>query len=297
MKPIPITLRQIDYVIATADGGSTAAAARRLNVSQPSVSLAIAKVEAHLGRPLFARTSGQGVALTAFGRLKLGGLRALRSQAAQVLTGDGGEGEVLTLGVFSTLGPRYAPSLVRGFQEDNPGAEIRLLEADLETLSGWLESGRVDLALIYEFGLPSTLEVIPLADVRPFGVLPEDHGLARRPAADLAELLEDPLILMNLPHSRGYFLTLAQMNGMTPTIAHETGSVEMLRSMVANGFGVGLLATDIPHATSYDGKPVVQIPLQGRLAPHRIALARSARLRPGDLTRKFSDYARDWFAR
>ena len=59
MKPIAISLRQIDYVIATADTGSTAAAARLLSVSQPSVSLAIAKVEAHLGRTLFRARRGR----------------------------------------------------------------------------------------------------------------------------------------------------------------------------------------------------------------------------------------------
>ncbi len=58
MEPIPITLRQIDYVIATAEEGSTAAAARLLSFSQPSVSMAIAKAEEHFGRPLFVRVSG-----------------------------------------------------------------------------------------------------------------------------------------------------------------------------------------------------------------------------------------------
>lgn len=295
MKPIPISLRQIDYVIAAADGGSTAAAARILNVSQPSVSLAISKVEDHLGRPLFARTSGQGVVPTSYGRQKLGEFRTLRRQARQVLDAQGSEQAVLNLGVFSTLGPRYAPSLVRMFQDEHPQTRIRLHEADLETLAGWLETGQIDVALTYEFGLPSTLDITPLADVRPYGLLPEAHRLADRKAVGIAELLRDPLILMSLPHSRGYFLTLAQMHGVSPRIAHETGSVEMLRSMVANRLGVGLLATDIPHDTAYDGHPVVRMPLEGDLAPHRIALARSGRLRSSALADQFCLYAAQCF--
>ena len=167
MKPIPITLRQIDYVIATAEGGSTAAAARLLNVSQPSVSLAIAKVEGHLGRPLFARTSGQGVVPTAFGHQKLGEFRTLRQQAGQVLDAQGPQQAVLNLGVFSTLGPRYAPALVRGFQDAHPDTRINLHEGDLKTLAAWLEAGQIDVALTYDFGLPSTMQITPLADVRP----------------------------------------------------------------------------------------------------------------------------------
>jgi DNA-binding transcriptional LysR family regulator len=295
MNPIPVSLRQIDYVIATADTGSTAAAARLLNVSQPSVSLAIARVEDHLGRPLFARNAGQGVVLSSFGQLKLGEFRTLQAQAQQVLNADDPAQAVLNFGVFSTLGPRYAPSLIRGFQDANPHARIHLREADLETLSGWLETGRIDLALTYDFGLPSNLAITPLADVRPYGLLPATHRLADRAVVDMAELLQDPLILMNLPHSRGYFLTLAQMHGVSPQIAYETGSVEMLRSMVANRLGVGLLATDIPHHTAYDQQPLVRMPLKGNLAPHRIALARSGRLRSSALLDRFSLYVAKYF--
>ncbi|HEY9040084.1 MAG TPA: LysR family transcriptional regulator [Roseovarius sp.] len=296
MKPIPITMRQIDYVIATAETGSTAAAARSLSVSQPSVSLAIAKVEAHLARPLFARAAGQGVTPTAFGRLKLGEFRKLHSQAQQVFLAGDAKHEVLDLGVFSTLGPRYAPSLVREFEQSHDGTQIRLHEGNLDALTNWLESGQIDVALTYDFGLPSAWQVTPLANVRPYGLLPGNHRLADRTAVTMAELLADPLILMNLPHSRGYFLTLAQMHGVTPQIAFETGSVEMLRSMVANEMGVGLLATDIPHDTAYDGRAVVRMPLLGDLAAHRIALVRSKRLQTGALTDEFCRYAVNFFA-
>ncbi|MFX0546588.1 LysR family transcriptional regulator [Roseovarius sp. S1116L3] len=296
MKPIAITMRQIDYVIATADTGSTAAAARLLSVSQPSVSLAIAKVEAHLGRPLFARAAGQGVLPTAFGRLKLGEFRQLRARAERVLVAGESAHEAMDLGVFSTLGPRYAPALVRQFERAHPGTQIRLHEGDIETLSNWLEGGQIDVALTYDFGLPSTWQVMPLANVRPYGLLPGDHRLAGRSAVTLAELLQDPLILMSLPQSRGYFLTLAQMHGVTPQIAYETGSVEMLRSMVANDMGVGLMATDIPHGTAYDGRAVVRMPLSGDLVSHRIALVRSRRLQTNAVTDAFRRFAADFFA-
>ncbi len=297
MKPIPITMRQIDYVIAAAQEGSTAAAARALHISQPSVSLAISKVEEQLGRPLFVRTAGQGLVPTTFGYLKLGEFRRLRAQAEQVFAQDGAIREVLDLGVFSALGPRYAPSLVRAYEKTHPNVHIRLHEGDLKTLTGWLESGQIDMALTYEFGLPSTLEVTSLADIRPYGLVCADHPLASRDAVSMAELLADPLILMNLPHSRGYFLTLAQMHGITPRIAFETGSVEMLRSMVANGMGVGLLATDVPHDTTYDAQPIVRLPLLGELAPHRIALIRSERLKTSPMVDDFCAHAVRFFTR
>ena len=274
MRSIPISLRQIDYVIAAAETGSTAAAARALNVSQPAVSLSIAKVEDHFGRPLFVRSAGQGIAPTAFGLRKLRALRSLRAQAQTVLDPQDSGTEDLNLGVFSTLGPRYAHALVSSFQKANPATTINLHEGDLGQLTRWLENGRIDLALIYDFGLPSSLEIIPLADVRPYGLVAAEHPLAGRGTVSMAELLTAPLILMNLPHSRDYFLTLAQMNGIRPRIAHETGSVEMLRAMVANSMGVGLMATDIAQDTACDGHPVARLELSDPLVPHRIALAR-----------------------
>jgi len=296
MKAIPVSLRQIDYVIAAAEFGSTAAAARALNVSQPSVSLAIAKVEDHFGRPLFARSTGQGIALTAFGAHKLAALRSLRAQAQSVLDPDNAEADVLHLGVFSTLGPRYAPALVSSFQNTTPEARIKLHEGDLGRLTRWLETGRIDLALIYDFGLPSSLEIVPLADVRPYGLVAHAHPLAGQDTVTLAELLADPLILMNLPHSRDYFLTLAQMNGIRPRIAHETGSVEMLRAMVANRLGVGLLATDIAQDTACDGQPVTRLELSDPLAPHRIALARAPHRHTAPLMITFQDHATRYFS-
>lgn len=290
MQAISVTLRQIDYVIAAAEAGSTAADARMLNVSQPSVSLAIAKVEDHFGRPLFARSAGQGIALTAFGLRKLSALRSLRAQAHSVLDQKGGEAEVLNLGVFSTLGPRYAPALISSFQKDAPDARITLHEGDLGHLTRWLENGRIDLALIYDFGLPSSLEITPLADVRPYGLVAHAHPLAGRGTVAMAELLLDPLILMNLPHSRNYFLTLAQMNGIRPRIAHETSSVEMLRAMVANHMGVGLAATDIAQYTACDGQPVTRLELSDPLVPHRIALARAPHPHTAPLVAAFHDH-------
>ena len=109
MQPIPYSFRQIDYVLAVAETGSTAAAARALHVSQPSVSVAIAQFEDHFGAALFLRLPGQGMRLTPFGRERVAQMRSLRSQAAALFGDAHDQPEELSLGVYSTLGPRYAP--------------------------------------------------------------------------------------------------------------------------------------------------------------------------------------------
>lgn len=294
METIPVSLRQIAYLLAVAEEGSTAAAARRMNVSQPSVSLAVAKFEAGLGQPMFVRLPGQGMAPTAVGARKLGEMRALLRHARAVLApaGEDAEGGELVLGVLSTLGPRYAPQLVSRFRARHPSARVRIVEGHLDDLSAGLRSGRIELALVYDFALPSDLAILPLADVRPYGLVWPGHRLERAGAVRLADLLEDPLVLMGLPQSRDYFLSLIQSQGARAKIAFETGSLEMLRSAVANRMGVGLLATDLPYDLTYDGGRIVRVPLAGALPPHRVALARNPSIPQGPVARAFEAQAR-----
>ncbi|MFN3954368.1 MAG: LysR family transcriptional regulator [Pararhodobacter sp.] len=292
MQPIPFGFRQIDYLIAVAETGSTAAAARLLNVSQPSVSVAVAQMEAHLGAAMFLRLPGQGMQPTRFGRETIARLRALRQDAAVLFDAQGPRPFALRLGVYSTLGPRYAPMLMRAFSERHAGARITLVEDNLAALMRQVESGRLDLALIYDVGVPAGLHLTPLADIAPRAVLWPDHPLAAAPAVDLRALAADPLILIDLPQSRGYFLSLFQLVGAHPRIAAETGSIEMLRAMVANGLGVGLLATDLPYDTTYDGRRVQSRPLAGDLPPSRIVLVRNPGERPGAAIEAFEGLAR-----
>ena len=293
---IPLNFRQVEILLSVADTGSTAAASRALNTSQPSISLAIARCEEVFRQKLFVRVTGRGMEPTPFGQHKIAQLRALEKQARWVLCGGDGTPEFLDFGVFSTLGPRYVPQLVRKFKEIRPNAEVRIREADLQTQFKWLAEGRIDLALIYDFGVPSEVTVTPLKSAEPYALVSPGHRLADAKQVTAMDLAQDPVILMNLPHSRGYFLSLLQNPKHPVRIAHETGSIEMLRSMVANGFGVGLLATDLPSKLACDGSPIVRLPLAGRVPCHQIALAYRNGSLERPIVREFSAFAADLFA-
>nr|WP_319485406.1 LysR family transcriptional regulator [uncultured Cohaesibacter sp.] len=294
MQSIPISFRQIEFLLAVADTGSTAAASRLLNVSQPSVSLAITRCEEIWGQPLFVRIVGQGMELTSFGKHKVAEIRNLQKQAQSVLLGADSP-EYLDLGLFSTLGPQYGPDLINRFKRDFPGTEIRLWEGDLGLLHQWLNEGRIDLALLYDFGIPDECDITPLRRVDPYVLCAEDHPLAGRDDVTIADILEEPIILINLPYSRGFFLSLLRREEQSVHIAYETSSIEMLRSMVANGLGIGLLATDIPNTRSYDGKYIKRLQIRGELPRHQIALARSTRVGPRPVVKNFIAFARCYF--
>jgi len=295
MKPIPISFRQIEYLLAVAKLGGTAQASRALNVSQPSVSLAITRCEEVFGQKLFIRLSGQGMELTAFGQRKISELRGIDELARSVLSQNEDQAPRLDLGVFSTLGPRYGPLLVRSFQVKHPHSDLHIHEGDLQTLYTMLNEGRIDVALVYEFGASKDLDMIPLMKVIPYAIFPDRHRLAYKDKVSVEELQGDPVILMNLPHSRSFFLSVFQSNGINPDIAYETASIEMLRSMVANGFGVGLLATDIPSDVAYDGSKLCRTKLTGNIPAHGIALIRLKHLVERPIVRAFVDHTRGYF--
>src|ERR1700741_4490753 len=105
MKP---TLMQLRYVVAVARYGSVTDAAAILNVSQPSISVAIDKVEDALGQKLFVRQRGSGVALTSFGRRAVAKARQVRGEADELVALGSRAADVggeLVLGCFEDLAP------------------------------------------------------------------------------------------------------------------------------------------------------------------------------------------------
>ena len=110
-----IPLRVLRYVVETADCGSVTEAAKRLDVSQPSISTALAQVEAQLGVQIFVRHHARGVTLSAAGQRFVNDARLLLNHArdfnqnAQSL-GDSLRGEIV-VGSFPTLAIRFSPVL------------------------------------------------------------------------------------------------------------------------------------------------------------------------------------------
>ncbi len=148
-----LSLRQLRYVVAAADCGHVTDAAKRLNVSQPSVSSAIAEVEAEIGVPLFIRHHARGVTLTPVGEKVVNEARLLLKHAQDfaqnaVGLGDALKGEI-AVGCFLTLAIRFLPGLLAGFAQRFPGITVALQEGDQEELISSLLSGRTELALAY----------------------------------------------------------------------------------------------------------------------------------------------------
>jgi len=271
-----ISLRLLRYFTAAAETGSTTAAAKQLNVSQPSISVAIRELEALFEEALFARESGTKMTLTNFGVRKLSEARQLLTAASAFEADDSGDaasGEV-QIGIFTTLAPVYLPVLLRIARSRFPNLTVRFVEGDLAQLEDWLHGSQIELALTYDVGLPPDIDRECLAQLRPYGLVPANSRLARtRGGLSLHELAKEPLILIDLPHSREFLMAPFWQCGLSPEVRYRATSLELVRGMVANGLGVALVITQSASAASTS--QVVERPIREETIRQPLVIARS----------------------
>lgn len=272
-----ISLRLLRYFVAAAETGSTTAAARALNVSQPSISVAIRELESVFNEALFTRGLGPGLIATQFGERKLSEARQLLAVAAAFEADDGGNaaaGEV-RLGVFTTIAPVYLPSLLRIAQQRYPKLSIHCEEGDLAQLESRLQSHRIDLALTYDVGLPAGIERECLADLKPHALIPAGSRLGKtRGPVSLRQLVKEPFILIDLPYSREFLLAPFWQYGLSPEVRYRVASIELARAMVAEGLGVALLITQ--KSATMHTPTLVERPIREETVRQPLVIARAA---------------------
>ena len=290
------TLRHLEYFIAAGETGSITLAAERISISQPSISAAIAHLEREWKVQLFLRHHAQGLSLTPAGRTLLAeakalvhqaeGLYAVASDALEQVRG------ALALGCMTTLAPMLVPEILRSFADAYPAVQIRHSEGDPAQLFRRLERSEIDVALTYDLGLPKHVRFTPLASLPPHVVLAEAHPLAASPALTLQDLAAEPLILLDLPYSRDYFLALFLSAGLEPVVAAASVNQDVVRSLVANGHGYALFNARPRSDAALDGRKLVRVRLAGQHRPMRIGVATLAGLKPSRLVEAFAAHCR-----
>lgn len=290
---IGFSFRQLEYFVAAAEHGSISAAARARHVSQPSVSQAVAQLEQTLGETLFRRQVSRGLELTPAGQRLLGRARDILALAAGLAT-DGvdqaqarGLSGQLSLTCFQDLGAYFAPRLLAGFRRLHPHVAVTLFEADLATVHRTLAAGKAELALTYDLGFDQRIARWVLARLAPYALLHPGHALAVQPSVSLQDLAGERLILEDIAQTREYFLSLFWAHGLRPQLHQYTQTFEMQRGLVAHGYGVALSCTRPAGDHSYDGQPIVCLPLREAVTPQRVVLARSSAMRASPVAQAF----------
>ncbi|WP_340107417.1 LysR family transcriptional regulator [Pikeienuella sp. HZG-20] len=283
-----ITLRQLEYVVAIARAGSLSEAALTLNVSQPSLSVALAQVEERLGAKLFLRRKGMAIALAPQASAFLAGAEDVLRRAARLEDPAAFAAiriERIAIGCFADLAPKFLAPVMRAVRAAAPDLEIRPMVADFETLADEMLRGRLDFSITYDLGLDGSFERRPLGAATAHAFIAADDPFAGARSLRLADLAERPLILFSEGLSIHHMLGLFRAEKLRPRVAHRVASLEVMRSLAANGEGVGVGYTAPPSSVSYDGAPVLAVPIIDPRATEPIILARSRLVTPSQAVR------------
>jgi DNA-binding transcriptional LysR family regulator len=293
------SLRQLEYFVTTAECRSVANAARMLNVSQPSVSKAITNLEGQFSTQLFIRHHAKGVSLTQAGERLLDDAQSLLRYAKDLQQSALDSGEPVTgqveVACFMNVAPIFMPALLADFQKIYEGISVRLHEGNQDKLISGLISGRYELALLFDLVLPEEIAIEKMAAFDHYILLPEGHPQASKKKVFLRDMMDDDLVLLDVPPSREYFLGLFRSVGLEPQVSFSSPSLEMVRGMVGQGRGYSLLVTHPHPDVTYDGQKIITLPLADEIPRAKLGIARHAKIRPTRAMKLFLDFCTDWF--
>jgi len=277
-----VTLTELRYIVAVARERHFGRAAEACHASQPTVSVAIRKIEQELGVKLFERRAGE-VAPTGIGARIVAQAQRVLEQAAEIrqiarLGCDPLDGP-LRLAAIYTVGPYLLPALVRQLQRDVPQMPLLLNENFTVRLLEMLRNGEIDAAVM-ALPLPEAgLAVVPLYDETFVAAVPRAHPWARRKSLAVHELAGQTTLLLGSGHCfRDQVLDACPeldrssgADGMQKPV--EGSSLETIRQMVASGIGVAVLpATSVPERPRRDAL-ISYVPFRRPIPDRRVVLA------------------------
>ena len=291
------TLKQLSYFVAAGEAGSILRAAETIHVSQPSISNAIAHLEDVFQIQLFIRHHAQGMSLTTAGTQILEQAQALLRDAEELHSFAGKLSEQIfgsiNIGCFIPIAPIVTPELCHGFMQANPRVDVNVSEANQAELLSRLKKGSIDLALTYDLQLDRDINFTALVELKPHVLLSADHPCANAEAVSLQALAEERFILLDLPLSDAYFMSLFDRHGFKPNIHARTQHIEVQRALVAKGYGYSLANLRPVNQKSLDGSPLRYLPLQGENPGLTLGIATLATIRKTIVVDSFSEFCRE----
>ena len=276
-----MTLTELRYIVAVARERHFGRAAEACFVSQPTLSVAVKKLEEELGVPLFERGAGE-VTVTPAGQGIVEQAQRVLEEAARIkeiaAAGRDPLAGPLRLGAIYTIGPYLLPKLIPVLRKSAPAMQLLIQENFTHVLSEQLKNGEVDAILIaLPFEEPG-IATRALYDEPFFVAVPKGHPWEGRKRVTSEELTRESLLLLGEGHCfRDQVLeichTVRSRERSVLSRAVEGGSLETIRQMVAGGVGVTVLpATSI--GTSGGNADLIRILPFGRPVPvRRVALA------------------------
>ena len=287
-----MTLTELKYIVAVAREKHFGRAAEACFVSQPTLSVAIKKLEEELEVKLFERSANE-VSVTPLGEEIVRQAQSVLEQAAAIKEiakrGKDPLAGPLRLGVIYTIGPYLLPDLVRQAIRMTPQMPLMLQENFTVKLLEMLRTGEIDCAIMAEPFPDTGLAIAPLYDEPFLAAVPSNHPLGGRKAITAEELKQETMLLLGTGHCfRDHVLEVcpefARFSSDAEGIrkSFEGSSLETIKHMVAAGMGVTLVPRLSVPKDAFGPRPkrrhddeafVRYIPFEGDPPSRRVVLA------------------------
>jgi LysR family hydrogen peroxide-inducible transcriptional activator len=276
-----MTLTELRYIVAVAREKHFGRAAEACFVSQPTLSVAVKKLEDELDVKIFER-GGSEVSVTPLGEQIVRQAQQVIEQASAIKeiakSGKDPLSGPLRLGIIYTIGPYLLPDLVRHAIALTPQMPLMLQENFTVKLLEMLRTGELDCAIMAEPFPDAGLAIAPLYDEPFMAAVPRSHPLAKRKSVSAEELKKETMLLLGTGHCfRDHVLEVcpefARFSSETEGIrkSFEGSSLETIKHMVASGMGVTVVPMlSVPR----EPQPhVVYIPFAQPPPSRRVVLA------------------------
>ena len=274
-----MTLTELRYLVALARERHFGRAAEACQVSQPTLSAAIRKLEEHLGMTLFerrpreVRVTHEAEPIIAQAQRVLEQADVLEQMASQKKDQLGAP---LRIGAIFTVAPYLFPVIVPRIRQAAPNMPLFIEENYTHVLRGKLERGELDAIIV---ALPFSGGGLVRASMyeESFSVLlPTGHPWSEQQAIKPDQLLEETLLLLGEGHCfRDQVLELCpaiDSQNQKNLVQIEGGSLETLRHMVAGGLGITILPDSALHTSAYDEEVFAVRPFVKPVPTRTIAL-------------------------
>jgi len=238
-------LRQLEIFVQVARRGSFTGAANALHMAQPAVSIAIKKLEQELALPLLNR-GDRKVSLTPEGEVLLRHADTLLRQANNALLEMTELHQlkrgIVTIGVPGMVGSYYFPPILMAFKSRYPELKIRVVEGGTREILGSIKRGELDMGIVISSDIPSSMHSRPVLREEMVACVAVDHPLAESGTISYQRFFAEDLALFREDYfHREIINKMAEQVGLTPKVAFETNLINLIKTIVKQGFAISTL--------------------------------------------------------
>ncbi|MCB2293363.1 LysR family transcriptional regulator [Clostridium algoriphilum] len=263
-------LRQLQYFQMVCQLNNITQAAKKLYVTQPTITNSIKNLEKELSIVLFDRSKKQFIP-TAEGKVFLKRvdeiLRQVDNAASEMRDYQDLKKGVLTIGVPPMIGTFLFPKLLVNFQKSYPNIKLNITEYGSTTIKQMIEKEDLDLGLIITDPANNSLASLPITDSELLVCLKKEHPLSKQSTITFKDIENEPIILLK----EGFYIRqkiLASFNdcNIQPNIILSSNYLDTIKSLISNGVGISFLLKEIVEYNENIAKIPLSTPIPIKIA-------------------------------